>query len=350
MSVFESAHFDGHEQVVFCHDEATGLRAIIALHNTNRGPALGGCRMWDYANEAEAVTDALRLSRGMTYKNALADLPWGGGKSVILGDAKTDKTPAMMRAMGRMIDRLGGAYIVAEDVGTTPDDMTEVRKGTSHVKGVKGEGGDPSPATAYGVFAGLKASVKAKLDRDSLAGIRIAVQGLGNVGFELARLAREAGAVLTVSDINTSMLEKAERELGATVVAPDAIYDADVDVFAPCALGATINAQTIPRLNASVVAGSANNQLATEADGEALRRRGFLYAPDYVINAGGVIHIFHEGPGYDRKAAFEHVGRIGAVLTDIYARAAADGVPTQTAADRLAEEKFQLGFSPRQAA
>ncbi|MDJ0684540.1 MAG: Glu/Leu/Phe/Val dehydrogenase dimerization domain-containing protein [Alphaproteobacteria bacterium] len=350
MSVFESAHFDGHEQVVFCHDEATGLRAIIALHNTNRGPALGGCRMWNYANEDEAVTDALRLSRGMTYKNALADLPWGGGKSVILGDAKTDKTPAMMRAMGRMVDRLGGAYIVAEDVGTTPDDMTEVRKGTSHVKGVQGEGGDPSPATAYGVFAGLKASVKAKLGRDSLAGIRIAVQGLGNVGFELARLAREAGAVLTVSDINTSMLEKAERELGATVVAPDAIYDADVDVFAPCALGATLNAQTIPRLNASVVAGSANNQLATEADGEALRRRGVLYAPDYLINAGGVIHIFHEGPGYDRKAAFEHVGRIGAVLTDIYARAAADGVPTQAAADRLAEEKFQLGFSPRQAA
>jgi len=342
MALFGSVHFDNHEQVVFCHDEVSGLKAIIAVHNTNRGPALGGCRMWDYESEDEAVTDVLRLARGMTYKNALANLPYGGGKSVIIGDAKKIKTPAMMRAMGRMVERLSGTYIIAEDVGTNPDDMTEIRRGTPHVKGVKGEGGDPSPATAFGVFSGIVASVRHKLGKDSLAGVRVAVQGLGHVGYDLAQQLRAAGADLVVTDIDTAALDRAAVELGADVVALDAIYDADVDVYAPCALGATVNETTIPRLKAKIVAGSANNQLATEADGDSLAARGILYAPDYVINAGGVIHIYHEGPDYDHDRAFAHVGGIDDVLMEIYALAERDGLATHTAADRLAEQKFRL--------
>ncbi len=343
MALFGSIHFDNHEQVVFSHDTASGLKAIIAVHNTNRGPALGGCRMWDYGSEEEAVTDVLRLSRGMTYKNALANLPFGGGKSVIIGDAKKAKTPAMMRAMGRMVERLGGTYIIAEDVGTNPDDMTEIRRGTPHVKGVKGEGGDPSPATAFGVFAGIEASVKHRLGKDTLDGVRVAVQGLGHVGYDLARQLRAAGADLVVTDIDMAALDRAAQELSAEVVGLDAIYDADVDVYAPCALGATVNGDTVPRLKAKIVAGSANNQLATDADGDALAARGILYAPDYVINAGGVIHIYHEGADYDHDRAFAHVGGIGDVLTEIYSLADRENLSTHTAADRLAERKFQLG-------
>ena len=349
MALFGSDHFDNHEQVVFCRDEASGLTAIIAVHNTNRGPALGGCRMWAYASEEDAVTDVLRLSRGMTYKNALANLPYGGGKSVIIGDAKKVKTPAMMRAMGRMVERLSGTYIIAEDVGTNPDDMTEIRRGTAHVKGVKGEGGDPSPATAFGVFCGIRASVRHRLGKETLDGVRVAVQGLGHVGYDLAAQLHAAGATLTVTDIDADALKRAASELGAEVVGLDAIYDADVDVYAPCALGATVNAETIPRLKAKIVAGSANNQLATDADGDALARRGILYAPDYVINAGGVIHIYHEGPDYDHERAFAHVGGIGDVLSEIYALADRDGLATHTAADRLAEQKFRLNDSKQAA-
>lgn len=349
MSLFGSPHFDNHEQVVFCHDEATGLKAIIAVHNTNRGPALGGCRMWDYAGEDEALTDVLRLSKGMTYKNALANLPYGGGKSVIIGDAKTAKTPAMMRAMGRMVDRLNGTYTIAEDVGTNPDDMTEIRRGTPYVKGVKGEGGDPSPATAFGVFAGIKASVKYKLGKEDLEGLRVAVQGLGNVGYDLANQLCLAGAELIVTDINEAAMAHAVKELGAVAVPLDEIYDADVDVYAPCALGATLTEKTIPRLKASIVAGSANNQLATAADGDHLAQRGILYAPDYVINAGGVIHIYHEGPDYDHDRAFAHVAGIGDVLLEIYALAESEGLPTHAAADRLAERKFRLGTAQQAA-
>ena len=350
MSLFGSKHFDNHEQVVFCHDEASGLKAIIAVHNTNRGPALGGCRMWSYASEEDALTDVLRLSKGMTYKNALANLPYGGGKSVIIGDAKTEKTPAMMRAMGHMVDRLNGTYTIAEDVGTTPDDMTEIRRGTKYVKGVKGEGGDPSPATAYGVFAGIKASVRHKLGKDDLTGLRVAVQGLGHVGYDLANQLRLAGAELTVTDIDAAAIARAQKELGATAVALDEIYDADVDVYAPCALGATLNETTIPRLRATIVAGSANNQLATEEDGDHLAQRGILYAPDYVINAGGVIHIYHEGPGYDHDQAFAHVAGIGEVLLEVYALAEQEGLATHIAADRLAERKFRQLGTAKQAA
>ncbi|MBP5857553.1 Glu/Leu/Phe/Val dehydrogenase [Marivibrio halodurans] len=340
MTLFTSEHFDDHEQVVFASDATTGLKAIIAIHNTNRGPALGGCRMWAYDSEEAAIADVLRLSRGMTYKNALANLPWGGGKSVIIADAVSDKTPAMMEAMGVAVERLNGRYIVAEDVGTTPEDMVEIDKATDHVRGVKGKGFDPSPATAYGCFAGIKASVKERLGRSDLEGIRVAVQGLGHVGYDLAHQLREAGADLVVADLNENAIAKARNELGAKVVARDAIHAEDVDVFAPCALGAVINDETVGALKAKIVAGSANNQLAADRHGQALADRGILYAPDYVINAGGVIHIYHEGPNYDKQRAFAHVGEIADTLAEIYDRAAKAKVPTHVAADRLAEERF----------
>ena len=340
MSVFENIHFDGHEQVVFCHDTKSGLKAIIAIHNTNRGPSLGGCRMWSYEHEADAVSDVLRLSRGMTYKNALADLPWGGGKSVIIGNAKTDKTPELMQALGRYVETLSGRYTIAEDVGTTPADMKEIAKNTTHVQGVEGEGYDPSPATAFGVFTGLKASVREKLGRSDVEGIRIAVQGLGHVGYDLASQLHDAGAELVVTDIDETAVTRARTELGAKAVGLNDIYAQDVDVFAPCALGAIINDDTIPQLRAKVIAGAANNQLAEDRHGEILHERGILYAPDYAINAGGVIHIYHEGPGYDKQKAFAHVGRIGDTITEIFARAKKDGISPNRAAARVAEDRF----------
>lgn len=341
MSVFESPSFDNHEQVVFCRDAASGLRAIIAIHNTSRGFALGGCRMWDYASEEEAITDVLRLSRGMTYKNALADLPWGGGKSVMIGNSKTEKTPEMMQAMGRFVERLGGKYVIAEDVGTCPDDMAEMAKESQFVKGIPGEGGDPSPGTAYGVFCGIQASIQERMGKNSLDGIRVAVQGLGHVGYDVADQLKKAGAKLWVSDMNDEALAKAKAELGAEVVGLDEVYDLDVDVYAPCALGATLNDNTIPRLSAKVVAGAANNQLAEDRHGDMLHEMNILYAPDYVINAGGVIHVYHQGPDFDEKATFDHVGRLGNTLLEIYARSKKDGTATHVAADRLAEERFQ---------
>lgn len=338
--LFTSAHFDNHEQVVFCHDRHSGLRAIIAVHNTSRGPALGGCRMWNYETEAEAIADVLRLSRGMTYKNALADLPWGGGKSVIFGDARDEKTPEMMRAMGRFVERLNGHYIIAEDVGTNPDDMVEISHETGSVRGVKGVGFDPSPATAFGTFAGIQASVRERFGQGDLNGITVALQGLGHVGYDLARQLREAGARLMVCDINDDAVAKAARELDAEPVPLDGIYDVEADVFAPCALGAIVNDDTLPRLKAKVVAGSANNQLAEDRHGDALAKAGILYAPDYVINAGGVIHIYHEGPDYDRQKAFAHVGRIGDTLSEIYALSKKRDMATHHAADMLAEARF----------
>ena len=340
MPVFENIHFDDHEQVVFCRDAKSGLKAIIAIHNTNRGPSLGGCRMWAYDHEDDALSDVLRLSRGMTYKNALADLPWGGGKSVIIGDSKTDKTPQMMQALGRYVESLSGRYTIAEDVGTTPADMKEIANYTTHVQGVEGQGYDPSPATAFGVFTGLQASVREKFGRTDLKGIRIAVQGLGHVGYDLASQLHDAGAELIVTDIDESAVTRARMELGATAVDLDAIYGQDVEVFAPCALGAIINDETIPQLKARVIAGAANNQLAEDRHGEILHERGILYAPDYAINAGGVIHIYHEGPDYDKQKAFAHVGRIGDTIAEIFERAKKDGISPNRAADRVAEDRF----------
>jgi len=342
MPVFSESNFDDHEQVVFCRDHESGLRAIIAIHNTARGPALGGCRIWPYESEDAALADVLRLSRGMTYKSAMAGLPYGGGKAVIIGDPSRDKSEALWRAFGRAVDMLGGRYITAEDVGTRPADLEIVRRETAHVSGIaEGGAGDPSPATAYGVFVGIQAAVAQRLQRADMAGLRVAIQGLGNVGSALARMLHDAGAELYVSDIDELAVARAVKEFGANTVAPDRIHVLDVDVFAPCALGAVLNDATIAGLRAPVVAGSANNQLAEPRHGHALWQRNVLYAPDYVINAGGVIWVSHEGPGFDAGRVGAHVARIGDTLSEIFARARLDGIPPEIAADRIAESRFK---------
>ncbi len=341
MTVFDNSSFDNHQSVVFHADPDSGLRAIIAIHNTARGAAVGGCRMWPYASEDEALTDALRLSRGMSYKSALAGLPFGGGKSVIIGDPATDKSEALWRAMGRFVDSLGGRYIIAEDVGTSPADMEIVRRETRHVSGIaEGGSGDPSPATAWGVFVGIKAAVHARLGRDDLKGIGVAVQGLGHVGYELCRLLAAEGVGLDVADIDRTRLAKAGAALGASSVDRGAVYDLDVVIFVRCALGAAINDDTTPRLRATIVAGSANNQLAESRHADALAQAGILYAPDYAINAGGVINIANEGPDYNQAQAFDQVSRIYDTLLEVFARADADGISTDMAAERIAAQRL----------
>ncbi len=348
MELFTHHEFDHHEQVVFCHDKMSGLKAIIAIHNTYRGPALGGCRMYPYASEAEALNDVLRLSRGMTYKSAIANLPLGGGKSVIIGDPHRDKTPALIRAMGEAVERLGGRYIVAEDSGTGVTDMQLMGEITRHVSGIAekcdAEGncrsGDPSPMTARGILVGIQAAVRHRLGRKDLEGIRVAIQGVGNVGHHLARFLCDAGARIWVSDINRDALQQVVEELGAVAVANEEIYDQEVDVFAPCAMGAILNDTTIPRLRASIVAGSANNQLAEKYHGAALAEKGILYAPDYVINAGGVIDVCYEHAIMDQQRIVQQVDAIGDTLTEIFNRAKQQHKPTNELADQLAEERF----------
>ncbi len=348
MNFFTHREFDHHEQVIFCHDQATGLKAIIAIHNTHRGPSLGGCRMYPYTSDEEALNDVLRLSKGMTYKSAITNLPLGGGKSVIIGDPRRDKTPELMRAMGTAVERLGGRYIVAEDSGTSVADMLLMGAITQHVSGIAekcdAEGncrsGDPSPMTARGTFVGIQAAVNHRLGRTDLEGIRVAIQGVGNVGHHLAKQLHDAGAKLFVSDINHTAVDQMVSELGATAVANEAIYDQEVDVFAPCALGAIINDQTIPRLRASIVAGAANNQLAEKRHGEALAKKGILYAPDYVINAGGVIDVCYERSNVAQDQIIKQVDAIGETLHEIFTRAEAQHKPTYELADQIAEERF----------
>lgn len=348
MSVFSHKEFDQHERVSYFHCPQTGLKAIIALHNTNLGPALGGCRMWAYDSDEEALRDVLRLSRGMTYKAAVAGLPLGGGKSVIIGDARKVKTPEMMRAMGKAVDSLGGRYIIAEDVGTTVDDLNQIATQTKHAVGVShgGHGGDPSPVTAYGVYVGLKAAVKNRLGTDDLRGLTVAVQGLGNVGYNLCRHLHKDGAKLFVTDVQTERVNMAVQEFGATAVGLNDIYDVPADVFAPCALGAILNDDTIPRIKAKVIAGAANNQLAEARHGDVLRSRNVLYAPDYVINAGGLINVYYEyvtrntGKATDPAAVNAHVEKIGETVESIFRKAEKEGLSTALAADRLAEERF----------
>ncbi|WBL65081.1 Glu/Leu/Phe/Val dehydrogenase dimerization domain-containing protein [Thauera sp. WB-2] len=348
MAVFFLSDFADHEQVVFVSDDKSGLKAIIAVHNSNLGPALGGCRMWPYASEEEAVRDVLRLSRGMTYKSAMANLKLGGGKSVIIGNPRTQKTPELLAAFARALEQLNGRYIAAEDSGTSVADMKYMTQFTQHVAGIhdkpSDEGtrsGDPSPATAYGTFIGIKAAVKEKLGRDSLEGLRVAVQGVGNVGFDLARQLKAAGVQLWVTDIHREPLLQAGKELGATVVAPDEIFGLDVDVFAPCALGAILNDSTIPQLKAKVVAGASNNQLAEPRHGVELMKRGILYAPDYVINAGGIIDVYHERIGFDRAALLKHIEGIHDNLMEVFERARKEERPTGEVADAIAEERFK---------
>ena len=348
MAVFSLSDFADHEQVVFVSDDKSGLKAIIAVHNSNLGPALGGCRMWPYASEEEAVRDVLRLSRGMTYKSAMARLKLGGGKSVIIGNPRTDKTPALLAAFARALEQLNGRYIAAEDSGTSVADMKYMTQFTRHVAGIhdkpSDEGtrsGDPSPATAYGTFVGIQTAVEERLGRDSLEGLRVAVQGVGNVGFDLARQLGEAGVKLWVTDIHREPLVQAGKELGATVVAPEEIFGLDVDVFAPCALGAILNDSTIPQLKAKIVAGAANNQLAEPRHGLELMKRGILYAPDYVINAGGIIDVYHERIGFERAALIRHIEGIRDNLMEVFERAREEERPTAEVADAIAEERFR---------
>ena len=348
MAVFSLSDFADHEQVVFVSDDKSGLKAIIAVHNSNLGPALGGCRMWPYASEEEAIRDVLRLSRGMTYKSAMANLKLGGGKSVIIGNPRTQKTPELLAAFARALEQLNGRYIAAEDSGTSVADMKTMTQFTRHVAGIHDKpsdagtrSGDPSPATAYGTFIGIKAAVKERLGRDSLEGLRVAVQGVGNVGFDLARQLKAAGAQLWVTDIHREPLLQAGKELGATVVAPEEIFGLDVDVFAPCALGAVLSDATIPQLKASIVAGAANNQLAEPRHGVELMKRGILYAPDYVINAGGIIDVYHERIGFDRAALIKHIEGIEDNLMEIFERARKEERPTGEVADAIAEERFR---------
>ena len=343
MKTLAAMQAEGHEQVVFFYDQATGLRAIVAIHSTRLGPALGGCRMWPYRDEEEALYDVLRLSKAMTYKNAAMGLPLGGGKSVIIGDPRKDKTPQLFEAFGRCLERLGGAYITAEDVGTSPEDMLAVQRMTTHVAGLPGKSGDPSPATAFGVYNGIKACLQHLFGDDSLAGRRVAIQGLGAVGWHLCEHLHKEGAQLIVTDIFPEKVQRAVAAFGATAVEPDAIYDVECDVFSPCALGAVINDSTIPRLKARIVAGSANNQLAKARHAEALQERGILYAPDFIINGGGVINVAAElAPGgYDRERAYRQVATIRDKVARALAMAEERGISTHQAALLMAEERLE---------
>lgn len=341
--MFDHPSFDAHEQVVFASDNASGLRAIVAVHNTSRGPSLGGCRVWAYDTVAAAVEDALRLSRAMTYKSALAELPMGGGKSVVLVQTRGAKTPAMFEALGRVVEGLSGAYIVAEDVGSTPADMAMIKRSTNHVTGLlpeDGGTGDPSPITSLGCFEGLKATVRAALGRSSVDGVHVALQGLGHVGYGLARRLHAGGARLTVADINADAVARAQDELGAQTAPADEIHTVDADVFSPNALGGVLSAATIAALRVKAVAGGANNQLATEADGLALHRRGIVYAPDYAMNAGGVIKMAGEVLRWSPEEIEARTVAIGDRVADILARSKATDTPPGAVADAIARARF----------
>ncbi len=337
--------FDGHELVAFGHDAASGLRAIIAIHSTALGPSAGGCRMWPYASTAEAVADVLRLSRGMSYKNAMAGLGFGGGKAVIIGETRKGKTPQLFEAFGRFVDSLGGRYVTAEDVGTTTADMTQVARATRYVAGLgaaPGEaGGDPGPKTALGVFLGLKAAVKFRLGRADLADVSVAVQGAGGVGYHLCGMLASEGAQLAVADVRPIAVQRVCDEFKARAVAVEEVLFEDVDVLAPCALGAVLSAQSIPRLRARVIAGAANNQLAQGQDGAALPAAGILYAPDYVINAGGIISVSREYHGGATEAqVIADIHAIPARLTEIFERARRENRTTNEVADEMARERL----------
>ncbi|WP_066385281.1 branched-chain amino acid dehydrogenase [Neobacillus mesonae] len=344
MEIFKYLEKYDYEQVVFCQDKQSGLKAIIAIHDTTLGPALGGTRMWTYASEEAAIEDALRLAKGMTYKNAAAGLNLGGGKTVIIGDPRKDKNEEMFRAFGRYIQGLNGRYITAEDVGTTVADMDLIHEETDYVTGISpafGSSGNPSPVTAYGVYRGMKAAAKEAFGTDSLEGKTIAIQGVGNVAYTLCRYLHEEGAQLIVTDINKEVVNRAVEEFGARAVDPDDIYGVECDIYAPCALGATVNDETIPHLRAKVIAGSANNQLKDTKHGDIIHEMGIVYAPDYVINAGGVINVADELYGYNHERAMKKVETIYNSIEKIIDISKRDGVPTYVAADRMAEERIE---------
>jgi len=343
-----------HEQVVFCNDNATGLKAIIAIHNTILGPSLGGTRMWAYNNEMEALTDVLRLSRGMTYKSSVAGLNLGGGKAVIIGDSKTQKNEMLMRRFGKFVNSLSGKYITAEDVGVGTKDMEYIKMETNFVSGLPesmGGSGDPSPVTAYGVYLAMKASAKEKYGNDSLSGKKVVVQGIGHVGENLVKYLVKEGGKVYINDINEERLKIVAKETGAEVVSADKLYDLEMDIYAPCALGATINNDTLIRLKCSIICGAANNQLADEnIHGKAVIEKGILYAPDFVVNAGGIINVFYELQGYNRERALAHAEKIYDTALNIFKISREQNIPTYMAANRIAEKriadfsKIKVGF------
>jgi leucine dehydrogenase len=356
MEIFAALHEQDHEQLLFCHEPSVGYRGLIAIHNTTLGPALGGTRYWQYASEAEAVTDALRLARGMTYKAAVAGLALGGGKSVILADPKVTDREAIFRAHGRFVESLKGRYITAEDVGTSPADMDYIYLETRHVVGLQGRSGDPSPVTALGVYQGMKAAAGWKLGSDSLAGRTVAVQGCGHVAYYLCQFLAEEGARLVVTDIVPAKAQRVVEEFGARAVAPDAIYDVEADIFSPNALGAVINDDTLRRISAPVIAGGANNQLAEPRHGDRLEALGKLYAPDFVINAGGLINVNSELMGWPAERSRKKAAEIHDTMLRVFQLAQEEGLPTYQAADRLAEKRIAaalqmkrtwVGFSAR---
>lgn len=331
----------GHEQVLFCNDSVTGLKAIIAIHNTVLGPALGGTRMWSYSNEMEALNDVLRLSKGMTYKNSISGLNLGGGKAVIIGDARTMKSEALFRRFGKFVESLAGNYITAEDVGISPADMNWVNMETNHVAGLPGKSGDPSPVTAYGVYMGMKACAKVQFGSDSLEGKTIAVQGVGHVGEYLVKHLSAEKANVVITDIHEETLKRVANEYGVKVVASNEIYDVPMDIYAPCAMGATINDETLSRLNCSIIAGAANNQLAIEEKhGLEVMNRGIIYAPDYTINAGGVINCFSELEGLSSEWAHTKAEEIYTTILNIIHRSKEANIPTYQIANKMAEERI----------
>lgn len=334
-----------HEEVVFCHNKDVGLKAIIAIHNTALGPALGGTRMWSYQNENEALIDVLRLSKGMSYKAAAAGLNLGGGKAVIIGDPKTQKTEGLFRAFGQYVNSLNGRYITAEDVGTSVKDMEHVYMETPWVTGIPkdlGGSGDPSPYTAHGVFQGIKACTDELWNDTNLKGKRIAVQGLGNVGYHLCEYLHKEGAQLIVSDIDSAKVKKVAEQFGAKAVGPEEIAFVEADVFAPCALGAGVNDKTLDKFKCKIIAGGANNVLAEDRHGMALKELGILYAPDYVINAGGLMNVFVELEGYSPDRAFQHTLKIFHNLKEVFAIAKKENIPNHKAANKLAETRMEV--------
>ncbi len=343
MTVFTNHAFDKHQLICFANDPETNLKAIIAVHNTNRGPALGGCRFWNYQNEQEAIDDVLRLSRGMTYKSALANLNLGGGKAVIIGDPRHIKTPQLMQAFGRFVNKLNGLYITAEDVGTSTADMESIHQETSHVVGLdnkNGGSGDPSIFTAYGVYIGIKTSYQKKTGKNSLSGAKVALQGLGHVGSYLLKHLHDDGAEVIVADLNKENVERVTQQYGVKSVDVSQILYEECDILSPCALGGVINDKTIDSLRCNVIAGAANNQLLEARHGDLLKEKGILYAPDYLINAGGLINVSYEGEHYNPQIVKEHVDGIHDTLMEIYNLAEEKNISSNRASDMVAESRF----------
>ena len=336
---------NNHEQILFCNDNATGLKAIIAIHNTVLGPSLGGTRMWNYNNEMEALTDVLRLSRGMTYKSSVAGLNLGGGKAVIIGDSKKIKTEALLRRFGKFVNSLGGKYITAEDVAMTSRDMEIIKMETNHVSGLPenmGGSGDPSPVTAYGVYVSMKASAKEAFGSDSLSGKKVLVQGIGHVGETLVDYLTKEGAKVYINDISEERIKATADKYKAEFVPADKMFDLDIDIYAPCALGATVNDETLSKLKCKVICGAANNQLADEKKhGELVLSKGILYAPDFVVNAGGIINVYYELEGYNRERALAHAEKIYDTTWNIIQTAKAQNIPTYAAANKIAEQRIE---------